>query len=108
MLRVPKSTPTSPPPASSSYPMPTFTSSGLSNSKIPAQNPMPHLAGMEEEKYIAIPSDEHGDIPPMPEVPKKVRLPSGEIVDTRIGVGRETRPENGKEGGEFVWDRDVF
>lgn len=77
-----------------------------------------------EPMYSAIPSTE-GAVPPMPKLPKAVRLPSGEVINTAAHVASTASQAVGirMAGGEpekkkidtnmmredsFEWDKDVF
>lgn len=72
------------------------------------------------EPYSAVPGT-GSDVPPMPKLPKAVRLPSGEIVNTaETGKAKENEPCRGgslknsetqkraRSKQSFEWERDTF
>jgi hypothetical protein len=109
LVKVNKNAPqsTSPPPST-----PSFT--GLTYAKPAARG-----GGREvEPMYSAVPGEE-GAVPPMPKLPKSVRLPSGEVIAVGGGGGAlggrgHGEKENKKVGGgmsrddSFDWEKDTF
>lgn len=57
----------------------------------------------QDVAYIADPASGLG-VPPMPKMPKSIRLASGELVNT----GAEKKTELTRSDPSFVWDEDVF
>jgi hypothetical protein len=58
--------------------------------------PQPGRLAAPDVTYSAHPSTENG-IPPMPKMPKAVRLPSGEVINTAPAAGKA--PSNASSGG---------
>jgi hypothetical protein len=88
--------PVSPPPSSST---------GLDYKK-PSSSSATSKTGGKEVAYIAHPSSGHG-VPPMPKMPKSVRLASGEMVNTSAAAN-EKKTDLSRSEPSFVWDDDVF
>jgi hypothetical protein len=83
--RIPRRQSTSPPPTAS------FFGTGLEYKKPALQA---RADGSDDEAYSAVPSA--NDIPPMPPMPKAVRLPSGELVQTAPSSLKKSLSVTGK------------
>lgn len=95
----------------------------------PSRNPT-ELGEARMATYSAIPSADSEDVPPMPKMPKAIRLPSGEVVNipaqngnvstgnarklrhTGSNAGKLTKARPSSKKGEkredFEWPEDVF